>query len=269
MDDRVLSPKNRRILELRRLIKQRKARSNERAFVAEGPTLVSEALSSPLHVSTVFAEETSELTDFATRKGAQVLLVQAGGVASAMSTVTPQPVVALVSFPEWGWEDLAGSGHVLVLDDLRDPGNVGTLLRTAEASGAEGVVLTGSCVDPHSPKVVRASAGSVFRIPFLVEPDRRIVKDELTKLDHPLMASVLDDSVGVYSDFELAGASIVLGNEASGLEAEMIGLCQSQIIIPLAGPTESLNVASAGSVFCFEALRQRREAGQSAEAKTS
>lgn len=260
MSDPVLSPKNHRVSELRRLVSQRKARSSERAFAAEGPTLVAEALASPLHVSSVFAEEASDLTRRAESRGARVLLVAEGGLGSVLSTVSPQPVAAVVSSPDWEWNDLADPSHVLVLDDVRDPGNVGTLMRTGEASGCAGVVLTGNCVDPLSPKVVRASAGSVFRIPFLIERDRGTAMERLSGLGHPPVATVVTSNAADYDRCDLSRAAIVLGNEASGLSEDCVALCSSSVTIALAGPTESLNVAGAGSVLCFEALRQRRAA---------
>ncbi len=253
-----LSSKNPRVKELRRLVSQRKARSQERAFVAEGPVLVAEALRSDLEVRCVYSETENDVVDLAESLGVEVQFVVDGGLSSVLSTVSPQPVAAIVVTPEWVWSELIAEASVLVLDDVRDPGNVGTLIRTAEAAGCGGVVLVGDCVDPTSPKVVRASAGAVFRLPVVVEPDRSIAFRQLRDDGHSCLATVLSPDAANYDRADLTTAALVLGNEAAGLDPSTVAACDGLITIPLAGPTESLNVASAGAVVCFESLRQRR-----------
>ena len=253
-----LSSKNHRVKELRRLVSQRKARSQERAFVAEGPVLVTEALNSDLEVLCVYSETENDVVDLARRLGVEVQFVVDGGLVGVLSTVSPQPIAAVVITPEWVWPDLSTESSVLVLDDVRDPGNVGTLIRTAEAAGCGGVVLVGDCVDPTSPKVVRSTAGAVFRMPVVVEPDRAIAFEQLRADGHSCYATVLDPAAVEYDSADLSNAALVLGNEAAGLEPDTVALCDGVITIPLAGPTESLNVAGAGAVLCFESLRQRR-----------
>jgi TrmH family RNA methyltransferase len=147
-----------------------------------------------------------------------------------------------------------------VVVDLRDPGNAGTLLRTAEAAGAVGLVLAGGSVDPDSPKVLRASAGARFRLPVWRRADPRAAVAELADLGWEVVATVVDADARPYDAVALSGAALVLGNEASGLGPDVIGACTTAVTIPLDGPTESLNVAVAGAVLCFEALRQRRAA---------
>jgi len=266
--DAALGAKNDRLKRLRRLIRQRQARSEERAFVAEGPLLVVEALQAPhVEVLEVYAEEPipPSVVAEAEMRGLTVQPVVAGGLRSVLDTVAPQPVCAVVKTPESAIAELPALGPVLVLVELRDPGNVGTLIRTAEAAGFVGVVLAGDSVDSTNPKVVRAAAGARFRLPVIVVDE---VDDALTKLGaigRRSLATVVEadadsisGSVAAYDEVDLTNSAILLGNEAHGLSSGVVASADLRVTVPLAGPTESLNVAAAGAVLCFESLRQRR-----------
>lgn len=165
------------------------------------------------------------------------------------STVTPRPLIAVVE--QRSAEMPAGADFVIVADRVADPGNLGTLMRTAEACGAHAVVVTPDTVDPYSPKVVRASAGSLFRIP--------VVAATLADVRQRGLATVGTSSHhgDVYTEVDLrAPVALVLGNEAHGLAAD--AEVDTWVTIPLAGEAESLNVAMAGTVLAFEVVRQRR-----------
>lgn len=259
-----LAAGNHRIKRLRRLVSQRKARSDERAFVVEGPALVAEAIDlsgrSKVTVEGVYLEpdQESEAVARARSRGIPVYAVTRGVLASALGTVTPQPVAAVVSRAPADLGDLAIDEVVVVLVDPRDPGNVGTLIRSAEAAGAAGLVLCGSAVDPTNPKVLRAAAGAGLRLPVVTMPDTLSVLDELAESGRTLVATVIDGDAIPYDRFEWAGAAMILGNETHGLAADVLERADIAVTIPLAGPTESLNLGVAGSILCFEALRQRR-----------
>lgn len=260
----LIGSKNQRLKRLRRLVRQRKARSQERAFVVEGAVLVTEALNAGLEVQEIFYEGqlAAEIAEFASFGTVILRPVFPGTLEAVLDTVSPQPIVAVVDIPVSGFEDLELDKPVLVLDDVRDPGNVGTLIRTAEAAGCAGVVLSGESVDPTNPKVVRAAAGAYFRLPVVTMRDTTGLLEKFVAQERIVAATVLDAPPGrdlmVYDDLDLRSAAIVLGNEAHGLSPEVIDLAQTLITIPLAGPTESLNVAAAGAVLCFASWQQRR-----------
>ncbi len=263
----LLSSKNHHLKRLRKLVQQRKARSAERVFVVEGPVLVAEVLASDVEVTDVFVglESNEDASEFhhilaaARSEDTPVRYCRAHGLVSALDTVSPRPVAAVVVQPDYELDDIDLSRPVLVLVDVRDPGNVGTLARTAEASGCSGVIVAGTSADVWSPKVVRAAAGSIFRLPTMVEPDVVSVLAALEQQGRMVAATVLSESATNYESVDLTQAAIVIGNEAHGLSPQALSACTHQITIALDGPTESLNAATAGAVVCFEALRQRRE----------
>jgi TrmH family RNA methyltransferase len=261
----VLSAKSDRVKRLRRLVRQRQARSQERAFVAQGPVLVAEALMTPgLDVLEIFSESPvdARVMAAAAESGRRSELVAPGGLRSVLDTVTPQPVCAVVRTPQTALDDVATSGPLLVLVELRDPGNMGTLMRTAEAAGAAALVVIGDAVDPTNPKVVRAAAGARFRLPVVDFGDTTTAFAAIRATGRAVVATVVGDADGVidYDAADLTRAALVLGNEAHGLSSEDAAAADLRVTIPLAGPTESLNVAAAGAVVCFESLRQRRHA---------
>jgi TrmH family RNA methyltransferase len=257
----MLAASNDRIKRLRKLIKQRQARSSERAFVVEGPVLVAEALAAQaaglIEVLEVYVdEEMLSIPD-----GAQVVdelhWVRSGVLAGVLATVSPQPVCAVVRVPEHSF-DTIGDGPILGVVDLSDPGNAGTLLRTAEAAGFAAVAMIGSSVDTTNPKVVRASAGARLRLPVLELHEVNHAFASLRGSGREVVVTVVDPDAGDYADADLANVALILGNEAAGLPDATIALADRSVTIPLAGPTESLNVAAAGAILCFESLRQRR-----------
>jgi RNA methyltransferase, TrmH family len=173
--------------------------------------------------------------------------------------VTPQPVLAVARREDRSLDQLPSDGLVLVLVSVQDPGNAGTLIRSAEASGASGVVCCGNSVDPHGPKVVRSSAGAIFGLAIAEGDDPVEVLGALRAGGRRCIGTTA--SGGAAPDqVDLTGpVALVLGNEARGLPSELAGHLDAELTIPLSGPSaDSLNVAMAGTVLCFEAARQRR-----------
>jgi RNA methyltransferase, TrmH family len=166
--------------------------------------------------------------------------------------------MAAVRLPLSGLEEIPAERLVLVLHDLRDPGNAGTLIRSAHAAGASGVVFTGTSVDPFNPKTLRATVGSIFHVPVAVAS----LEDTLTSF-HARGATALATVVrGGLNHREIDYAQptlVVVGNEADGLDEASIALCDSSITIEMAGASESLNAGVAGSLIAFEALWQRED----------
>ena len=150
---------------------------------------------------------------------------------------------------------------VVVLVDVRDPGNAGTVLRAADAAGAAAVVFAGESVDPYNPKTVRASAGSLFHVPLSVRPDALAVAEELSAAGFRTLATVVRGGSD-YAELDWSVPSaLFLGNESAGLDATLCAATSGTLSIPMAGRAESLNVGVAGAVVCFEAFRQRRGGG--------
>lgn len=228
--------------------------------MVEGPVLAIEALSSARAVTEVFADEALHVPDLeaaAIAAGVELTRVAAGGLDQILSTRTPQPVAAIVETVVHTVDDLPVDRPVLVAVDAQDPGNAGALWRTAEASGCGGLVLAGNSVDSTNPKVVRAAAGAALRLPVVASPEPIALFAELRAAGHSIVASVVRGARSPET-LDLTNAAIVLGNEANGLSQDVIDDADAVTTIELAGPTESLNVAAAGAVLCFESLRQRR-----------
>jgi TrmH family RNA methyltransferase len=180
---------------------------------------------------------------------------------SALATETPQPIAALIEPPDWTWAHLLGGQKnsaplVLVLAGLQDPGNLGTILRSAEAFGASGVLSLPGTVSAWNPKAVRASAGSVFRVPLLAaSPVNSIAR--LREAGLRIFATTADAAQP--ADLaDLAGpVALLIGNEGNGVPKPLSAQADGAITIPCPGPVESLNAAVAASVLLYEASRQR------------
>lgn len=229
--------------------------------MVDGPVLVADVLRSSLTVEQVFAGPSTledHGLDSLVTDGAEVFEVDPSVLSAVLDPVNPRPVAAVVSVPAWEVDDLPPGDPVLVAVELRDPGNLGTMMRTAEAAGFGGLVVVGDSVDPYAPKVVRASAGSIFRLPVIRIPSVGDAYDRLRQADHPVVATVVDPEAESYDTVDLRTAAIVVGNEPHGLSTEAIKLGDGRCTIPLSRSVESLNVAAAASVLCFEAARQRR-----------
>ncbi len=201
----------------------------------------------------------------ATAAGARLFPLAPGVLERVADTVTPQPVLAvlpIIEHPEAALDEPAQSGSLLVvLVDVRDPGNAGTVLRTADASGARGVIFSGDSVDPYNPKTVRASAGSLFHVPFWVQGDAPALAGQLASAGYRTLGAAVHEGED-YARLEWsAPTAVFFGNESAGLDAATAAAVSGALAVPMEGKAESLNVGVACAVICFEALRQRR-AGQ-------
>ncbi len=237
--------------------------------------MVREALASGVEVESIYVDRSDpsagdaldELLQEAYTAGSRVFELGPGVLARVADTVTPQPVMAIVREMDVPLSGLrrppkAGGGDpelVVVCVDLRDPGNAGTVLRSAEAAGGTGVVCCDGSVDVFNPKTVRASAGALFRLPVVAGGDPVDVLGTLGQWGLIRLATVARGGAD-YTDVDLTGpVALVLGNEAHGLPEGLDGVLDGRLTIPMAGRAESLNAGMAGAVLCFEAARQRRQ----------
>ncbi len=179
-------------------------------------------------------------------------------MASLSDAVTPQGVIAVARAPQTSLAAHAVSATlVVVLAEVRDPGNAGTLIRSAAAAGAGAVVFTRAAVDPLNPKSVRAAAGALFRVPVVREENLEDATRTLRATGFSIVGARAGARTSMYdSDFR-ARVALILGNESWGLSELGTSLLDYEVAIPMPGPTESLNVGIAGSVLCFEIARQR------------
>jgi TrmH family RNA methyltransferase len=252
-----------KIQELRRLIGRRSSRYETGRFVVEGPVLVAEAVAAGWSCEAQFVAEEADGVEQPGVDGAGPVFELAPGVLDRVaSTDTPQNPIAIVRMRERSpaADVLGAASFVVALDRISDPGNLGTILRSAEAAGADVVVLTPGSVDPYNPKVVRASAGALFHVPIV-----EATLDDVVSAGLALVGTSSHEAPGrtvqPYTSADLTGrVAIVMGNEAAGLPDEWtdtVGPIQRWLTIPHRGRSESLNVAMATTVLVFEAARQR------------
>jgi TrmH family RNA methyltransferase len=259
----VQSKQNVRLKELRRALAHPGREGHGLAGI-EGPNLLEEALRAGLRVACVFVAEGAEplLDRLPLPPETDVLLLPRELLNSALATETPQPIAALVEPSEWNWDDILGVGRtaaplILILAGLQDPGNLGTILRSAEAFGAHGVVCLPGTVSAWNAKAVRASAGSVFRMPLLaVEAEDCFAR--LREANVKIWTTAVHGAEPA-DRADLAGAvALLIGNEGNGVREAIAAQADGAITIPCPGPVESLNAAVATSVLLYEASRQRR-----------
>lgn len=255
----VQSRHNARVKELRRAFAH-PGRGEHGLIALEGELLLGEAVRSGLAVETVFVRSGSE--DILHRLAldpAEVLELRADIFASAVETESPQGLAALVAAPQFGVKEIfpeRGASLILVLAGLQDPGNAGTLIRSAEAFGASGVVMLPGTVNHWNAKSVRASAGSVFRLPVISMPLNEMM-GALHKRGIRLLAASADGDVTLSASALDGPVAVVIGNEGAGVPAEVLAIADARVAIPCPGPVESLNAAIAGSILLYEAARQR------------
>jgi len=259
----VQSKQNERVKQLRRALAQPGRDAHALAGI-EGPNLLREAVRAGLRIDCVFAAQGAEhlLDSLGLAPETNVLLMPRELLASALATETPQPVAALVRPPDWSWAHLLGRHRntaplLVVLAGLQDPGNLGTIIRSAEAFGANGILSLPGTANAWNPKAVRASAGSVFRVPLLNVPADECFL-HLREAGVRILATAVRGAAPA-DQVNLAGpVALLIGNEGSGVPEELAAQASGAITIPCPGPVESLNASVAAGVLLYEAARQRK-----------
>jgi TrmH family RNA methyltransferase len=247
-------------------------RRAERAFVVEGVRAVEEALNEGARPGLLLYDAEALRQ---TPRGTQLLgriarmpeaqEASRGALAAATETVQPQGVLAVFPFVDWPAATPETAPLYLILDGIRDPGNLGTILRGAEAAGVTACRLTPDCVDLYNPKVVRAGAGVHFRLPCYLDQEWPTIRAEMERLGVAQLAALdARGEVPYYAVDWRQPAALIVGNEAHGLSPGARQAATARVAIPMRGSTESLNAAMAAAVVIFEALRQRSLAGAAA-----
>lgn len=177
-------------------------------------------------------------------------------------TVNPQGILAIMNMSEASGEEMlkkADKPLLVLLENLQDPGNLGTILRTAEGAGVNGIILSRECVDLYNPKVIRSTMGAIYRVPFFYTQDLPATMKGLQENGIPVYAAALDENAGAYDTYSYTGAAaFLIGNEGNGLTPEAIATATQTCYIPMEGQVESLNASVAASILMYEAYRQRR-----------
>jgi len=255
----ITSPSNNNIKRIKSLM-MKKFRDSEKLFVAEGRKMVAEALLSDYEVEMLVLSESfsGSLPVDAEEKGIKRIVVKDGLFDSLSDTQTPQGILAVAkqkSF-ELKAEIKNARSFLVILDGVKDPGNLGTIIRTVDAAGGNGVVLINDCVDPYNPKAVRSTMGSIFRVPVFQADDAGAVLDELIHSGYHIAASHLNGS----NVFTWAGGfdktALIIGSESHGISMTSENKAHSLIKIPMVGGAESLNASVAAGILIYEIFRK-------------
>lgn len=234
----------------------------------EGPDLVTAALTSGVALEAVYFEAPAATPgrpacaaalSMAAARGVRLIELADGVLAKVADAITPQPVLAVAPLPDTALRRVPADGFVLVLHDVRDPGNLGTAVRAADAAGAAAVIVSGESVDVFNPKALRATAGSVFHLPVAVAATLGEAAVALRATGRRVLGAVVAGGEPLFGAPLDAQSAVVVGGEATGLSAEDRALLDGELTIEMAGRAESLNVGVAAALCCFEALRRRAD----------
>lgn len=260
----ITSSQNSVIKEVKSL-KIRKNREEKQLFFIEGIRFVDEALKEKAPISTVLLSDRL----YETRGGDEILSRIRGEnyetyhlpdklFQEISDTENPQGIMAVVKMNQLKLEEVIGDGDFfLILDSLQDPGNMGTIIRTADAAGVEGIIISRGCVDIYNPKVLRSTMGSVFHVPFCLSEN---LPDTISKLKGKglkVFAAHLNGEINYFDCDMKNNSAIIIGNEANGISKEVSEQADTLIKIPMPGRSESLNASVAASLLMYEVVRQR------------
>lgn len=259
MSIRIESRENSLVKRLVRLSNDRKFRKEMQEMVCEGEKMLGEALSSGMDIHDILLAEDAELDTALLRQaegqGAKLYICPSSLLGKVSNVKTPQGVVFSCERPVAELHVLQDAKRLMVLEGLQDPGNLGTIIRTADAFALDGIILCEGCVDPTSPKVVRATMGAAFRMPIAAASLEQTVAF-LREQNMPLYAAALSESSVPLTHVDLTRAAVMIGNEGRGITKKAAALCTQQIIIPMDGRAESLNASVAASIIMYEMSRK-------------
>lgn len=253
----ISSTGNQQIKSIIKLKKQSKERRKQGAYLVEGIRMVREIPKEDLvkvYMTESWVKEVQEMW----QEGREYELVTKEVFREMTDTETPQEIMAIVKQKKYERKDILGTNPcIIVLDQLQDPGNLGTIMRTAEGAGVTGIMMSKDTVDVYSPKVVRSTMGSIFRVPWCIEEDLTEGIKWLQRKGVTIYGGHLQGVEFYDGDFK-EPCGFMIGNEGNGLRREVSELADKNLRIPMLGRVESLNAATSATVFMYEALRQRR-----------
>lgn len=256
----ITSTSNAQVKHLVQLKKKAKVRREEQIYVVEGIRMFLEAPQEQIVQTYVSASFEAEKEHKKYLKGRQYEVLSDTVFSYVSDTKTPQGILCLVKMPDYTLEQLLSDrdGMWLILENVQDPGNLGTMFRTGEGAGITGVIMDSSTVDIFNPKTIRSTMGSIYRIPFYISDDLTETIREIRDRGIRTYAAHLQGSVCYdTADYRL-GTAFLIGNEGNGLTEATAALADTYIRIPMCGKLESLNAAMAAGILMYEANRQRR-----------
>lgn len=255
----ITSTSNQQMKNLSLLMKKAKARNEQGIFIVEGRKMAEEIPAGWLEKTYVSESFEKENEDFLANWDYEVV---SDSVFKAVSdTQTPQGILCLVKKPEYELEQLlAGEDtHLLILESIQDPGNLGTMLRTGEGAGISGVIMNQTTVDLFNPKTIRSTMGSIYRVPFYVTKDLKSTIKDLKSQGILVYAAHLKGTLCYDEPDYKKPTAFMIGNEGNGLSDEIADCADTYIKIPMQGKVESLNAAISATLLMYETNRQRRQ----------
>ena len=254
----ITSTSNIQVKTVINLLKKSGERKKSGLFVIEGLRIFMEAPAALVH--RIYASESFIAAHGKLLDGFEYETVSDNVFRQMSDTRTPQGILAIMKMPAYNIPDITSAKNpmIIVLENIQDPGNLGTIFRTAEAAGATGIVLSKDCVDLYNPKVIRSTMGAIFRIPFIYTDDLKGTIDELKREGITVYAAHLKGENSYDMEDYKTACAFLIGNEGNGLTEETAACADRKILIPMEGGAESLNAAVASAVLMFEAGRQRR-----------
>ena len=253
-----IESKDNKIYKEIKKLKSKRYRLTYNRYLIEGLRFVEEAVKSQINIIRLIMTEdfyNKHREDFDLFTGLSIVLLKDSLFHELSDTEKPQGIIAEVEMMNLRPE--IKDGIFILVDRIQDPGNLGTIIRTADAVGALGIICTKGTVDYLNEKVLRSTMGAVFRMPIILEEEDMTFIKGLKENGFKLLGTTLQTNNSVY-DCDLSGRIVIcIGNEGNGISSEVLDLCDMKAIIPMPGKAESLNAAIAASVIIFEALRQR------------
>jgi TrmH family RNA methyltransferase len=264
MEKIITSAQNPLIKEVKSL-KSRKYREDKDLFFIEGIRLVEEAMTSGAIIVRTFMSEqyvsdrAGKELNLDGRQSGETYVLPDRLFCEIADTESPQGILAVVRAEKYKFDDIISKHEklIIILDAVQDPGNLGTIIRTADAAGATGIILSRGCVDVYNPKVLRSTMGSVFHVPFVVSGS---LQDDIMRLKREgvkVYAAHLKGRPSFYDVSMTGDIAVIIGNEANGISDETASAADVLVKIPMPGRAESLNASVAAGLLIYEAVRQR------------
>ena len=258
----VITSKDNEIVKKIRKLKEKKYRDEENVYVIEGIKVIEEAINENVNIKKiVICEECIEAGSIAQSTLYEIakfdcIYVSQKVFSILTDVVAPQGILAIIEKPDKNQEIDTTADLILALDGIQDPGNLGTILRTADSANLKQIILSSDSADPYNPKVVRSTMGAIFRMNIITTDNLAKTLQMIKKHKFEVVATSLDTDKSVY-DIKYNKKVIIIGNEAKGVSKEIQDLADQRVKIPMLGKTESLNASVAASIMIYEYVREK------------